>query len=154
MLINIEDFSNKLTDFIEAHFIEIPKWEKKRPKLKDMNKLDKWLAYLSNKTDPQERYNLLTGDKIMTQVALAEERFFSDPDKVLAYIRAEKAENDAEAREDFVREEGRREGRKEGRREAIEETKRDIAITMLNDNEPIEKIMKYTGLTREYILNM
>ena len=139
MLINIEEFNDKLTDFIEAHFIEIPKWENKRPKLENMNMLDKWLAYLSNKTDSQERYNLLTGDEIMTQLALAEEKFFSDPEKVLAYVKAEKSENDAIAREDFVRDE--------------EREKRDREIVRQMKKEKIDNsvIKRVTGLSDEVI---
>lgn len=34
---------------------------------------------------------------------------------------------------------------------AIEEREIEIAKTMLNDNEPTEKIAKYTGLTVEQI---
>ena len=139
MLINIEEFNDKLTDFIEAHFIEIPKCENKRPKLENMNMLDKWLAYLSNKTDSQERYNLLTGDEIMTQLALAEEKFFSDPEKVLAYVKAEKSENDAIAREDFVRDE--------------EREKRDREIVRQMKKEKIDNsvIKRVTGLSDEVI---
>lgn len=139
MLINIEEFNDKLTDFIEAHFIEIPKWENKRPKLENMNMLDKWLAYLSNKTDSQERYNLLTGDEIMTQVALAEEKFFSDPEKVLAYVKAEKSENDAIAREDFVRDEER------------EKRDREIVQNMIRKKYDIDSIKDITGLSVEAI---
>ena len=139
MLINIEEFNDKLTDFIEAHFIEIPKWENKRPKLENMNMLDKWLAYLSNKTDSQERYNLLTGDEIMTQVALAEEKFFSDPEKVLAYVKAEKSENDAIAREDFVRDEAKNEGKEE------------VVINMLKKNMSPDEICELSGFSKRRI---
>lgn len=48
---------------------------------------------------------------------------------------------------DTAREEGEEKGRVEGR----EEEKREIAREMLSADEPIEKIMRFTGLTREQI---
>ncbi|MEA4922726.1 MAG: hypothetical protein VB031_05085, partial [Eubacteriaceae bacterium] len=53
------------------------------------------------------------------------------------------------------REEGIKEGVKEGRRAGIEEgikiEKTDSAKSMKEAKEPIEKIMKYTGLSKEEI---
>jgi len=37
------------------------------------------------------------------------------------------------------------------RREGFDEGKLEVALTMIADGEPIEKIMKYTGLTLEEI---
>ena len=46
-----------------------------------------------------------------------------------------------------LRAEGRAEGRTEGRAESLIE----FARKMLADGEPIEKIIRYTGLTREEV---
>ena len=43
------------------------------------------------------------------------------------------------------------EGRAEGRAEGLEEQKLATARLMLEDGEPIEKIIRYTGLTRDQI---
>ncbi|MNL48896.1 hypothetical protein D3C87_1717830 [compost metagenome] len=48
------------------------------------------------------------------------------------------------------REEGKAEGREEERAKAREE-KLEMAIEMLADNEPIDKIAKYTKLSRKEI---
>ena len=40
------------------------------------------------------------------------------------------------------------------RREGVEEKAMEIAIEMLKDNEPIEKIMRYTKLSKEKILKI
>lgn len=47
--------------------------------------------------------------------------------------------------------EGRAEGRAEGIKDGISQNKRSIAIEMLKDNVPIEKISRYTGLSIENI---
>ena len=51
-------------------------------------------------------------------------------------------------------EEGREEGRAEGREEGFEEKAIEVATEMLKDKEPIEKIMKYTKLSKEEILKI
>ncbi|MDE7221496.1 MAG: transposase, partial [Oscillospiraceae bacterium] len=52
---------------------------------------------------------------------------------------------------DNGRAEGLAEGRKEGRQEGRQEGKLEIARMMLSAGEPMEKIMSYTGLTRQEI---
>ncbi len=63
----------------------------------------------------------------------------------------------AEARDEGLREgklEGMQVGRTEGKIEGKLEGKIEIAKEMLRDNEPIEKIMKYSKLPREEILGL
>jgi predicted transposase YdaD len=50
----------------------------------------------------------------------------------------------------FAREEGRREGERQGRREI----KRGIARSMKADLEPLDKIMRYTGLLADEIASL
>lgn len=50
-----------------------------------------------------------------------------------------------------LHDEGRAEGRAEGRTEGLLEMATNTAISMLRDNEPIERIMKYTQLSEERI---
>ena len=91
----------------------------------------------------------------MTQVAVAEEKSFSDIEKALAYIQAEKAESIAKAREDFVRDEGRREGKREGkregRREGRDEIECEIVRNMLKKNYDLASIVDVTGLSEDKI---
>ena len=47
------------------------------------------------------------------------------------------------------RAEGREEGRAEGRAEGADAKAREMALAMLMDNEPIEKIVKYSGLSEK-----
>ena len=139
LVINKRDPKDIFSNILEQHTIEMPKWETVRPALHDMCMLDKWLCYLSGKTKDSDRIQLYQEDTIMSQVAIAEDKFFSDEQKIAAYVRAEKYRNDAIARENFVRDEG------------INEGKREIVQNMLNDGEPIYKIMKYSGLSEDKI---
>ena len=50
--------------------------------------------------------------------------------------------------------EGRKEGLIEGRKEGRQEGKLEIARMMLSDGEPMEKIMTYTGLTKQEITQL
>ena len=49
---------------------------------------------------------------------------------------------------------GREEGRAEGRAEGADAKAREMALAMLMDNEPIEKIVKYSGLSEKEILEL
>jgi flagellar biosynthesis/type III secretory pathway protein FliH len=49
------------------------------------------------------------------------------------------------------RAEGEALGMQKGRAEGNSQKSKDIALQMLNDREPVEKIMRYTGLTEEQI---
>ena len=49
------------------------------------------------------------------------------------------------------RQEGLQEGHQEGLQEGTEQTRTAIAISMLNDNQPIDTIIKYTGLSKAEI---
>ena len=71
----------------------------------------------------------------MTQVVVSKEKSFSDIEKALAYIQDEKAESIANAREEFVRDEGKREG------------KREIVRNMLKKNYDLASIVDATGLS-------
>ena len=51
-------------------------------------------------------------------------------------------------------EDGREEGRAEGKFEGKTEERIEIAREMLKDKEPLEKIMKYSRLTREEVLSL
>ena len=53
-----------------------------------------------------------------------------------------------------ARAEGLEEGRAEGRAEGADAKARATAVAMLMDNEPIEKIVKYSGLSEKEILEL
>ena len=52
---------------------------------------------------------------------------------------------------DRLREQGEKQGIERGREEGTEQARTTIAISMLNDNQPIDTIAKYTGLSKAAI---
>ncbi|MDY6291301.1 MAG: PD-(D/E)XK nuclease family transposase [Succiniclasticum sp.] len=79
---------HKLTDDLEIHFIELPKWHK--GDIEKMNRLDHWLAYLSPKTTNEERRRLAMKDPAIQKVMEAEKVFLADPNCITAYEQHEK----------------------------------------------------------------
>ena len=50
-VLNKKHTKHMLTDDLEIHFVELPKWERVRPKdWTQMNHLERWLAYFSQQT--------------------------------------------------------------------------------------------------------
>lgn len=119
--------------------------------------LDKWLYALKHLTEFKQRRKYLSGrefDQLFnlaryTNLTKEERRMYNAS---LKYKWDNKNVRDYEVSKG--REEGREEGRKEERTKADEE-KREMAIKlaldMLTDSEPIEKIIKYTKLTLKEI---
>ncbi len=135
------DYQNKiLTEKIEMHFIQIPKFRKEKRGVE--TKLEQWMQFISQTNErgvelamkenkeirkAKEEYEYLTGDA-------AERR--------LAFLR-DKAIRD----EKSIRQGGREEGREEGKKEMqIEITKK-----LLKKKIPIEQIMEITELSKEEI---
>lgn len=154
------------------YFIELPKFRKTRKNMED--KLNQWLVFIDdydkgeiemaekkNKTIERARgeLNYLTGDAEMRRLAELREKWEMD------YISA-KADGFSDGREEGRQEglevgrqegieEGRQEGLEMGRRKGLEEgrqeNKLEIAKQMIEDNVDKEKIIKYTGLSKEEI---
>ena len=78
-----------------------------------MNRLERWLAYLSSKTTMEEREALAMMDEDIRTAMEAEKEFVQDYEYMSAYDRREKYLRDQRAREAFVREEGKAEAKKE-----------------------------------------
>ena len=139
------DYQNKiLTEKIEMHFIQIPKFIKEKRGAK--TKLDQWMQFISqiNQREVElamkenkeirkanEEYEYLTGDA-------AERR--------LAFLR-DKAIRD----EKSIRQGGREEGREEGRKEGRKEKQLEIAKKLLKKGMTIEEIVEITELSKEEI---
>lgn len=153
-----------LTDKIEIHFIQIPKFKKQRKDMK--SKLDMWMDFISQIDEKevknamsknkeikkaQEEYEYLTGDEEERRIAFLREKALRDENSIF------------DAGKDIGRKEGKEEGKKEGieigreqgieigKEQGIEQNKKEIANSMLKEKMPIETIMKVTKLSREEI---
>lgn len=133
-----------LTDKIEFHFIQIPKFLKENIGME--TKLEQWMHYISQKSKEgvmrameankeikkaNDEYEYLTGD---------------EEERRLAFLR-EKAIRDEINNLKGSREEGRKEGRTEGRKEE----KIEIAKNLIRKNIDINIISEVTGLKVEQV---
>lgn len=141
-------FYDKLT----LIYIEIPKFHKREDELLTM--FDKWMFVLRNLSRLMERPAALQ-ERIFTklfdqaEIARFDAKDLKDyEDSVNAYRDIINAIN-TEGKRKYA--EGREEGRAEGRAEGAEIRTREFARIMLQANEPVDKIMAFTGLTESEI---
>ena len=142
------DYKNRiLTDKLEIHFIQIPKFKKEERGI--TTRLEQWMQFISQ-ANPKgvelamkenkeikkanDEYEYLTGE--------AEERR-------LAFLR-DKAIRDEKSIREGAREEGEARGREEGRKEK----QREIAKILLTKKLSIEEIVEITQLTKKEIENL
>ncbi len=124
----------------------------------------KWLLYIFVCQDENLMKNLYSENGMMKKVGKKMEDFMKEFDRLLVYDRI--AFKEAEAREEGLEEgrekglkegmqqgikQGIKEGKKEGIREGSKQSTIEIAKKMLHNNENIETIMKYTGLSKNEI---
>ena len=147
------DYQNKiLTNKLEIHFIQIPKFKKEERGIK--TKLEQWMQFISQ-TNPKgvelamkenkeirkanDEYEYLTGEAAERRLAFLRDKAIRDEKSMLEG-----------AREQAIKE-GREEGRKEG--EELGERKKQVEITkeLLKIGMKIEDIERVTKLTKEEI---
>ena len=127
------EYKNKiLTDKIELHFIQIPKFVKERRGVE--TKLEQWLQFISQAN--------LKG----VELAMEKNKEIKKANDEYEYLTGEEAER----RIAFLRDKAIRD-EKSMVQGARDEERREIAKKMLNANMPIEQISDFTGLTIEEI---
>jgi len=134
-----EVFYNKLK-FI---YLELPKFKKKEKDLK--THFDKWIFVLTHLSKLQNRPKKLQ-ERVFAKLFEEAEIAKFTPQEREAYEESLKYYRDIKNVVDTSREEGLKEG--------FEKRNFEIAKEMKNNGEPIEKIMKYTNLTRKEIENL
>ena len=123
------------TDILEMHFIELPKFIKKNPKIK--NKLEEWLWLIAGRED-KVKMSKLENPEVQKAIKLVKE-IMQDPKEREIY--------DAKLMAEWNYKSGM-----EGAREAGEKkSKIETAKEMLKENINIELIKKCTKLTEEEI---
>ena len=94
---------NHLTNDLEMHFIELPKWKQSiiddeqkvdKDKLKALNRLEKWICYFSKRTSEKELEAIAMTEPAIQQALDAESIFMQDKTKWWEYEKAEKARRD------------------------------------------------------------
>lgn len=169
-----------LTDKIEIHFIQIPKFKKQRKDMK--TKLDMWMDFISQIDEKevknamsknkeikkaQEEYEYLTGDEEERRIAFLREKAIRDENSIFDagkdIGRKEGKEEGIEIGKEQGIEIGKEQGIEIGKEEGIEigkeqgieigkeQNQKEIVKTMTKENMPIETIIKVTKLSREEI---
>ena len=126
-----------VTDDLEMHFIELPKFRKKNPDIS--SKLDQWLWLICGE---EEKINMAKNEKIKEAKSELEKLEMSAEDRELYELRLKAIRDEIN-----IRESGYTDGMKDGE----EKGKKEIAKNMLKENMPIEVISKLTGLSQEEI---
>ena len=110
-----------LTDDLEMHLIELPKFHRSNTEIPRCSALEKWLYFLQHAEhlDADELRKLLPGAAFEEAIGVLE-MIARTPEEREFYDSRLKLVRDEEARLLFARIEGREEGREEGRQEGIE----------------------------------
>lgn len=135
-----------LTDKLELHYIQLPKFKEKCKRIS--SKLEQWLTFIVNDS--------------LEEVSMIDNKYVQKAEEELEYLNAdEEAKEFARLREKAIRDEaaamagalsrGREEGIKEGIKEGAKKQNIQIAKKMLEKQIDIETIIDITNLTREEI---
>lgn len=143
---------HRLTEDLEIHFLEIPKFKLKS--VKEMKRLEKWLAYFSNKLDERETEELAMSEMAINEAIQAEHVFMQSDVERWQYEQREKAMRDYISAMSTSRREGLRQGLEEGWREGRREGVLEMARSLLALNVPVDVIEKSSGLTHAEIRDL
>lgn len=135
-------------DKLSFKYVEVAKFDKPLAKLRTL--YDKWLYALKNLPNLENRPQKLR-DKIFDKLFEEAEIAKFSKKELHEYEDSLKAYRDIKNSIDTAEEKGRIKGKEEGRAEGRDERSIEIARKMLSEGESIDKIIMYTGLTKEQI---
>nr|WP_250648856.1 Rpn family recombination-promoting nuclease/putative transposase [Clostridium zeae] len=145
-----DEEKTKLTDILEIHFIELPKFLDENPELN--NSLNMWLAFL---TKPEKGVSEM-GEPAIRKAITVLDMLSRDPETVrLAELRMKQI-LDEKSMVEGAREEGKIEGIAEGRAvgkaEGKAEGMKEIAKNALRKGADISFVVEITGLKEEDVI--
>jgi predicted transposase/invertase (TIGR01784 family) len=141
-----EEKQYMLTDLIEIHFIELPKFERLAQKDFKGNPLHRWLKFLDQNTSEAELKELSKMDPTIKNAAAKLEYLSSDAETIALYRAREATLHERANMINSAKAEGKEEGRIEGKIEGKNEANLEIAGNLLSMGLKIENIAKATGL--------
>ncbi len=170
IILDKESYAHDLKDF-SFTFIELPKF-----KITDINLLtniiEKWCYFFkyADETSEADLHKLIGSDQIIEQAYEELNQYNWTEEELFTYEQEAKRIMDNQAAEDYKLEqinemqkmieqaqekiEQAQENALQAKAEGKAEGKIEIAKEMLLDNEPIEKIIKYSQLTKEQIIKL
>jgi predicted transposase/invertase (TIGR01784 family) len=98
----------QLTDKLEIHFLELPKFKSKS--VKDMNRMEKWAAYFSPGTTDEELEEIAAGEEAIREAMEVEDVFTKDEVAKRSYEKAEKFRRDQAAQLNYAEKRGEEKG--------------------------------------------
>lgn len=105
-LYNIQT-GHQLTEDLELHFLEIPKYVAEPPKpVAAMTKMERWLAYFANKLDKKGKEELAMSEPAIRSAMDAAQIFLNNTEERRRYINREMAIMDREAQLEYATEKG------------------------------------------------
>ena len=143
---------NHFQDF-ELNFVELPKFTKKLEELKDIK--DKWIYFVKNAGNMTMIPKELEEPKELREAFETANQMSWSKEELDAYDSRGIYIQDERGRIEYALEEGEKLGYEKGEKVGIDKGKdekaREMAKTMKKEGEPIEKISRYTALSREEI---
>ena len=139
-----DQFCQTFYDKLTYIFIEMPRFTKEEAQLE--NHFDKWLYFLKHLEDFESIPDILKEDVFMKGFEIAEIANFNEKE-LAEYEESLKVYRDLKGVIDTSFEEGEKVGFDKG----IEKKAREMAKTMKKEGEPLEKISRYTGLSKQEI---
>ena len=147
-----------LSDAIQVVYVELSKLQEIMKKsVDDMTDLEKWAVFFQYASEPNHRetVNKVIASKEVLQMAGNRLMSISQDERERAMFRSRRMyQTDLQSNLATAEDRGRRIGQQEGRQEGRLERNLEIARMMLSAGESIEKIMCYTGLTRQEITQL
>ena len=132
-----------LTEVLEFYIIEMPKINRYSAN----TLLDTWVKFISN----SEEFDMENADESIKKAKEVLDEISEDEhEQYLAHLR-EKYIFERQGIEEAGFDKGMAKGLEKGIEKGIEQEKRMLAQKLKEDNVDIEKIIKYTGLTKEEI---
>jgi predicted transposase/invertase (TIGR01784 family) len=134
-----EEKDYMLTDLVEIHFIEVPKFKELKEKNLKEDKLQRWLTFFRNDISDETLKELMDMDKDIKRAEERLEYLSSDPKTVELYKAREKSLHERANMISSAREEGIEKG--------IEKTAQNLLVMGMD----IDFIVNATGLEKEKI---
>ena len=129
----------RLNEDMELHFLEVPKFKKKP--ISEMNRMERWLAYFSNKLNQQEMEELAMNESAIQTAMNAAAVFMQNKEERLKYLNREMAIIDYESDKAAWIDEGRAKEKIFMVHAMIKNGLDDITISKIS-NLPIEVIQQ------------
>ncbi|GHU05954.1 hypothetical protein FACS1894147_12630 [Spirochaetia bacterium] len=145
------DKTHKLTDAIEMHFIEMPKFRKLPEKDIRSNELHRWLSFLDVETPLTLIKEIIQMDTVIAQTEESLKRFVQNDAVRHAYLRQEMAALDELSRNEGAWTDGRKAGMEAGMEKGMEKGMEAAAQNALREGLSVDSIQRITGLPAEAI---